>query len=103
MKLTLDTAIAECQKLWREIKASGLSKADFLNTPAGRLWVRKYYMANCPLCEYDTRCKDWDCRCCPLPGEGCERCRKLGYSEHEIPTQGWFDVIENLGSRRIDG
>jgi hypothetical protein len=118
-KLTAKTAIIECKEIWKEIKASGLSKSDFLReTPAGESWLEKYYHNDCPLCEY-FRGYESTCSKCPLviqyagevsrhalryEGEGSGYdtkldeciCYDLGFAEGEKPSQKWLRYIENL-------
>ncbi|KKK88094.1 hypothetical protein LCGC14_2746600 [marine sediment metagenome] len=51
-------SIEETKELWGEIEKSGKSKRQFLASPAGKKWVAKGYLYDCPLCEYARDKKD---------------------------------------------
>lgn len=87
-------AIVDCQKLWDEIEASGLSKWDFLLSPQGKKWLNKY-LEDCPLCEYAKQFVD-PCLHCPLTKKYGDGCAHLGYSTYEISSKEWFDAIRKL-------
>ncbi len=96
MAINKKGAISRCKKLWEKIEESGLSKGDFLKSSAVLLW-KKSYKHGCPLCEYAR--KD-NCQKCPLPmvpeRDVVCRCYNLGFTESDIPTKEWLDIIKAL-------
>lgn len=110
-----NTAIRECKEIWREIKASGLSKEKFLALhPMHKV---NSYKKHCPLCEISFHtvrrnsdshlvCKEC-CPTCPLViqyGVASRnlKCFNLGYREgffddnkNPYPDR-WYKAIENL-------
>ena len=99
MEITREEAISECQKMWEEIAASGLSKHGFLDTPEGIEWRQKGYFNSCPLCELAREWEIIDCGECLLPQSVvmAYRCyRFLGYSLFGVPSDGWLKVIREL-------
>ena len=70
-------AIRACNELWKEIEKSGLSKKNFIRSPAGEKWEAKKYQYDCPLCEYvkDKECEDK----CPLILQYGKECYELGF------------------------
>jgi hypothetical protein len=86
--------IKECKEEWRTIKASGLSKEDWLDTDEGKVFKAKGYKNNCPLCEGFFNyfmCKD-----CPLMKQYGDDCGGLGFDDNRIPRDEWFEAIEGL-------
>jgi len=86
-------AIKKCKDFWGLVKASGLSKDDFLETPEGAKWIGKY-VHDCPLCEYveneGTPCLD-----CPLVIQYGKGCYELGF-DPEKPCPDFNSYIEEL-------
>ncbi len=109
-RMTRKETIQECKKLWRDIKKSGKSKADFIcDTLQGEIWVNKRYRFNCPLCEhYRNDYGKHPCRNCPLVKQYSSLvslpfysskeciCYDLGFNEELVSSKEWFDFIENL-------
>lgn len=93
MKLTKRESIRVCKKLWKEIEESGLSKQEFLDTPAGEKWRDKEYQNNCPLCEYDGKN---ECNKCPLHTQYGKGCHSLGFMETEPISPEWFEAVRGL-------
>ncbi len=95
MRLTKKKAIVECKALWKEIEESGLSKNDFLDSPAGERWESKGYEANCPLCEYvgENDCEEK----CPLYLQYGEMCMDLGFTlKSGIAELRFFEAVRGL-------
>ena len=107
--LTEQQAIRECKELWEEIEKSGLSKDKFFDTEQGKLWEKKKYNYNCPLCEltdtrgvlatlsgkiieYSSGCK----RDCPLFLQYGKGCYDLGFHDTRKPTKKWLNAIKGL-------
>lgn len=87
-------AIKECKELWSEIKASGLSKVDFLRSAQGKAWVGRKYLFNCPLCELT---KNRNCEgACPLHTQYGDGCFDLGFDGYSPCPPEWFEAIEGL-------
>ncbi len=86
-------AISECKKLWKEIDESGLSKDEFLDTPAGKKWRDKNYHSDCPLCEYAYEINI--CHRCPLVKQYGRGCFDLGFGLFGR-NPGFFDAIRGL-------
>lgn len=94
MKLTEKKAIKLCKELWEEVKASGLSKENFLRTEAGLKWLGKY-QNDCPLCEYGEQFGD-ACLSCPLETKYDQDCYELGFSEVSLPSDSWMEAVRGL-------
>ncbi len=89
-------AVKECKELWREIRASGLSKEEFLDSPQGRGWLGRYD-GDCPLCELAKKTGCPNCGdVCPLFAQYGSDCFDLGYSLDIVCPPEWFEAIENL-------
>lgn len=94
-KLTREEAISECKELWRQIKESGLSKSEFLDTPTGKIWKDKDYQNNCPLCQYALK-DGGGCSYCPLIKQRKQGCSTLGFYETHVSEPKWFEAVEGL-------
>ena len=95
MRLTKKKAIVECKALWKEIEKSGLSKNDFLDSPAGEKWESKDYEASCPLCEYvgASSCEEK----CPLYLQYGDMCINLGFTVISgITKSRFFEAVRGL-------
>jgi len=90
-------AIKECKELWREIEESGLSKTEFLRTPADEKWVNKDYWGDCPLCEYSQSKEGMaTCNHCPLVTQYGKNCYKLGFNDDKLSLPSFFKAIRGL-------
>lgn len=84
-------AVRECKRLWKEIGKSGLSKQNFLASPAGDKWIAKNYQNDCPLCHYAGD----DCHDCPLVIQYGKLCEELGYQRNP-PEPKFFEAVRGL-------
>ena len=91
--MTRKEAVRECKLLWEEIEESGLSKLNFLASPAGVKWFDKEYQDNCPLCNYVA--DKIGCDMCPLVKQYGKRCGELGYGSNP-PDPEFFETVRNL-------
>ena len=78
--MTKRESIRECKRFWKQVKRSGLSKDDFLDTPEGKAWEDKAYGNDCPLCEYAGKRYE-GCDVCPLKAQYSKECYALGFRE----------------------
>jgi len=95
----LKDAVKDCQNMWDDIKASGLSKADFLDTARGKEWHSKGYENDCPLCHYADQFKSF-CDNCPIFNHVDEDdlrwdCYHYGFDE-DPPSASWFELVKSL-------
>ena len=86
-------AIKKCKEIWGLVKASGLSKDDFLETPEGAKWIGKYEN-DCPLCEYVEK-EGVLCLDCPLIIQYGKGCDELGFDPRK-PCPDFITDIEGL-------
>lgn len=92
--------IRECKEIWRKIKASGLSKYEWLETEEGREFAAKGYYNRCPLCEfvhsYAATANGFYCPTCPFQKQYDKVCYDLGYDDDGNYPDEWFEAIEGL-------
>jgi hypothetical protein len=95
--------IRECKEVWRKIKASGLSKDEWLETEDGKMFLVSEYENDCPLCEgflnyskNDKFSSSTSCRKCPLVEQYDGNCYDLGYNDDGNYPDKWFEAIEGL-------